>query len=105
MKARKKIAAIFALIFASTTSATAYADWHLESVNSTTGLSAYASTYWIDGIGTANYDAFGYYKIPFDTFFAAMMIQCTKKKYTATFTMMQTGSAHDDLSLDDPGFI
>lgn len=33
------------------------------------------------------------------------MIQCSKKKYIVTMTLLQTGSAHESMSLDDPGYI
>lgn len=105
MKTKNKSLVALILALALSLPAPANADWRLESSNSPAGLTAYASTYWINGIGPATYSGFSYYKIPFDTHFASMMIQCTKKKYTATFSLMQTGSAHDDLSLDDPGFI
>lgn len=83
----------------------ARADWHLESENSRSGLSAYASTYWVDRIGPATYEGFSNYNIPFDTYFASFMVQCTKKKFLVSMSLMQTGSNHGSMVLDDPGFI
>lgn len=83
----------------------AVADWKLESTNSPTGLTAYASTYWIDGLGSVNYAGLMNYRVPDNTHFASLLLQCSKKKLTASFSLLQTGSAHDDLSLDDPGFL
>ena len=83
---------------------TAHADWHLESNNSRSGLTAYASTYWVNGIGPVEYNALNYLKVPDNNYFAALMVQCTNKKYIVSMTLLQSGSAHDDLTLDDPGF-
>jgi len=82
----------------------AQADWHLESNNSPSGLTAYASTYWINGIGSVDYKGLTYFKVPDNSFFASLMVQCTNKRYIVSMTLLQTGSAHEDLTLDDPGF-
>ena len=104
MNSRKLISALAIGSLISLSTPDAHADWHLESNNSPSGLTAYASTYWINGIGSVDYKGLTYYKVPFDTYFASLMVQCTNKKYIVSMTLLQTGSAHDDLTLDDPGF-
>jgi len=95
--------AISSMVFLSIPSA--QADWHLESNNAPSGLTAYASTYWVNGIGPVEYNALSYLKVPDNNYFSGLMVQCTNKKYIVSLTLLQSGSAHDDLTLDDPGFI
>lgn len=83
----------------------AHADWKFESDNKPSGLTAYASSYWINGIGPVNYYGLANSELEFETYYAALLIMCTKKKYTVSMSLMQTGSAHESMSLDDPGFI
>ncbi len=81
------------------------ADWKLESQNSPTGLTAYASSYWIDKIGPVNFAGLLNYQVPNDTYFGTLLLQCSKKKLVVSFTLMQTGSAHENPNLDDPGYM
>jgi hypothetical protein len=90
-----------ALVFTSS----ANADWRFESDNKPSGLTAYASSYWINGIGPVNYYGLQNSELEYETYYAALLIMCTKKKYTVSMSLMQTGSAHESMSLDDPGFI
>ena len=83
----------------------AYADWKFESDNKPAGLTAYASSYWIDGVGAVNYYGLTNSKMEYETYYAALLIMCTKKKFSVSMSLMQTGSAHESMSLDDPGFI
>jgi hypothetical protein len=104
MKVKVTIASLVLALTGSITSP-AVADWRLTSDNSPSGLTSYASTYWIDGIGPVNYAGLVNYQVPDNTLFSSLLLQCTKKKLVISFSLMQTGSAHDDLSLDDPGFM
>jgi hypothetical protein len=105
MKYQKNLATLLAATFLFLSISPARADWNLESQNSPSGLSAFASTYWVDRIGPATYEGFANYNIPFDTYFASFMVQCTKKKFLVSMSLMQTGSNHGSMALDDPGFI
>ena len=105
MKNQKSLATLLAATFLFLLLSPARADWYLESDNSPSGLKAFASTYWVDGIGPATYEGFSNYNIPFDTYFASFMVQCTKKKFLVSMSIMQTGSNHGSMALDDPGFI
>lgn len=105
MKIKKKFVVALGSLFLLANISPALGDWHLESINSPSGLSAYASTYWINGVGPVNYKGLSYYNLPYETYFASQMIQCTRKKYIVTMSLFQTGSSHDDLTLDDPRFI
>jgi hypothetical protein len=102
---KKLFVGLLALITAMTFNASANADWKFESDNKPSGLTAYASSYWINGIGPVNYYGLANSELEYETYYAALMIQCTKKKYTVSMSLMQTGSAHENMSLDDPGFI
>jgi len=104
MKIKVILVSVMVLFFNSATTP-AIADWKLESDNSPSGLTSYASTYWIDGIGPVNHTGLMNYRVPDNTHFSSLLLQCTKKKLVISFSLMQTGSAHDDLSLDDPGFM
>ncbi len=105
MKKSKTVVFLISLVLMTTNVSSARGDWHLESNNSPSGLTAYASTYWINGIGPVDYKGLSYYKVPPDTFFAALMVQCTNKKYIVSASLLQTDSAHENRTLDDPGFI
>lgn len=105
MKKYKAISVLTAIVITFSTALPAAADWRFESNNSTSGLSAYASSYWINGIGPVNYSGLMNYDLPYETYYAALLIQCLKKKYVVSFSLMQTGSAHDSMALDDPGYI
>lgn len=94
-----------ALLIAITSNSSASADWKFESDNKPSGLTAYATSYWINGVGPVNYYGLTNSDLDYETYYAALMIQCSKKKYIVSMSLMQTGSAHDDMRLDDPGFI
>jgi hypothetical protein len=102
---KKLLAGLLALIIAITFNSPANADWRFESDNKPSGLTAFASSYWINGIGPVNYYGLANSDLEYETYYAALLIQCAKKKYTVSMSLMQTGSAHDSMSLDDPGFI
>lgn len=102
---KKFFIGLLALAIAATFNSSANADWRFESDNKPSGLTAYASSYWINGIGPVNYYGLANSELEDKTYFAALMIQCTKKKYSVSMSLMQTGSAHENMSLDDPGFI
>lgn len=102
----KKFLVIFtSLIMVIAFNPTAKADWKFESDNKPSGLTAYATSYWINGIGPVNYYGLVNSELEYETYYAALMIQCTKKKYVVSMSLMQTGSNHDSMKLDDPGFI
>lgn len=102
---KKLFVGLLALIIALTFNSSASADWRFESDNKPSGLTAYASSYWINGIGPVNYYGLQNSDLEYETYYAALLVMCTKKKYTISMSLMQTGSAHDNMSLDDPGFI
>jgi len=102
---KKHFAGLLALIIAITFNSPANADWRFESDNQPSGLTAYASSYWINGIGPVNYYGLTNSDLEYETYYAALLVQCSKKKYTVAMSLMQTGSAHESMSLDDPGFI
>lgn len=102
---KKLLTSILSLAIVVTFNPTATADWKFESDNKPSGLTAYATSYWINGIGPVNYYGLVNSELEYETYYAALMIQCTKKKYVVTMSLMQTGSSHVSMKLDDPGFI
>lgn len=105
MSMKKLLAVLLVCILALTLSPQAHADWKFESSNKPSGLSAYASSYWINGVGPVNYYGLMRSDLEYETYYAALMIQCIKKKYAVSMSLFQTGSAHESMSLDDPGYI
>ena len=102
---KKFLVTSLACILAMTLLPSANADWKFESLNKPNGLSAYASSYWINGVGPVNYYGLMRSDLEFETYYAALMVQCIKKKYVFSMSLFQTGSAHESMSLDDPGYI
>ncbi len=102
---RKFLVILISLVMIATFNPSATADWKFQSDNKPSGLTAYASSYWINGIGPVNYYGLQNSDLEYETYYAALLIMCTKKKYTISMSLMQTGSNHDSMKLDDPGFI
>jgi hypothetical protein len=102
---KKFLVILISLVMIATFNPSANADWKFESDNKPSGLTAYASSYWINGIGPVNYYGLQNSDLEYETYYAALLVMCTKKKYTISMSLMQTGSAHENMSLDDPGFI
>jgi hypothetical protein len=102
---KKLLVVLQVCILALTFSPSANADWKFESFNKPSGLSAYASSYWINGVGPVNYYGLMRSDLEYETYYGALMVQCIKKKYTVSMSLFQTGSAHESMSLDDPGYI
>ena len=94
-----------AIVLSLASSASAKADWKFDSENKPSGLTAYAASYWINGIGSVNYYGLQNTELEYETYYAALLIMCTKKKYTISMSLMQTGSSHESMKLDDPGFV
>lgn len=101
----KLLSSFLAVVIAITGMAHGHADWRFESDNKPSGLTAYASSYWINGVGPVNYYGLQNSDLEYETYYSALLIMCTKKKYTISMSLMQTGSSHESMSLDDPGFI
>jgi hypothetical protein len=102
---KKFFVGLLALIITFTFDSSANADWKFDSENKPSGLTAYAASYWINGIGPVNYYGLQNSELDYETYYAALLIMCTKKKYTISMSLLQTGSAHESMRLDDPGFI
>lgn len=105
MFTKKLLSVLIVFMLALTQSPQANADWKFESSNKPSGLTAYATSYWINGVGPVNYYGLERSNLAYETFYAALMIQCTKKKYLMSMSLMQTGSSHENMGLDDPGYI
>jgi hypothetical protein len=102
---KKFLVILISLVMIATFNPSAKADWKFESDNKPSGLTAYASSYWINGIGPVNYYGLQNSDLEYETYYAALLIMCTKKKYTISMSLMQTGSNDDSMKFDDPGFL
>lgn len=82
----------------------ANAAWNLESDNGTDGLTASASTFWIQRVGPVDFDELMTIDQEEGSYWATLTVLCTKKRLYVAMGINQFGSGHDDLKLDDPGF-
>lgn len=66
---KKFFVGLLALIIAIIFNATANADWKFESDNKPSGLTAFASSYWINGIGSVNYYGLQNSNLEYETYY------------------------------------
>jgi hypothetical protein len=84
----------------------ANAVWELESENKPSGVSAYATTFWLEGTGPISLDDLVQVEdeIEEGSYWATLMVSCTKKKLLVGINLNMAGSANRDIVLDDPGY-
>lgn len=103
---RRRVSVIFllatALVFSGTPS---YATWQFESENSSTGLSAFASSFWAEGFGPVSWQRL--LNLPMDDgdLWATLTVSCIRKKPTVAISVQQAGSGNQELRFDDPGYL
>ena len=103
IRPRLVIASSFVFLFGSLFPSTARA-WELNSENTRTGIVASAVQFWVQGIGPVTPSQFFNGEFEDNTYWASFILMCEKKKLTAYFNLEQTGSGHDEIKLDDPGY-
>ena len=84
----------------------ASAVWEFESENRPSGISAYATTFWLEGEGAISLDDLvqNEDEIEEGTYWATLTISCIRKKLLVGVNINMAGSANKDVVLDDPGF-
>jgi hypothetical protein len=93
-----------ALLLSLSSTSAASASWRLESVNNRSGLSAYATTFWLQGSGSVDFETLMNENVPEGTYWAILMTSCIKKRLTITISVNQSGSGNADMRIDDPGY-
>ena len=79
--------------------------WELNSENTRTGIIASATQFWVEGYGPIAAKDFFMDNFENDIYWASLSLYCERKTLTAYIYLSQIGSGHDDLRLDDPGYI
>lgn len=79
--------------------------WELNSENSRTGLITSAAQFWVEGYGPIAPKDFFFDNFENDLYWASLSFYCERKSLTAYIYLSQIGSGHEDLRLDDPGYI
>jgi hypothetical protein len=99
-----RIVLILTLTLSLSLNSTASALWRLESVNNKSGLSAYATSFWLQGSGAVTFDTLMSKDVREGTYWAILMTSCIKKKLALSIVVNQSGSSNRAIRLDDPGF-
>lgn len=83
----------------------AQAVWQFESDNKSSGLSAYASTFWAEGFGPVSWERL--LNLPLDDgdLWATLTVGCVSKKLNVVIAVTQAGSGNDEIRLDNPGYL
>lgn len=84
---------------------TASNSWYLNSDNSRSGIFTVASQFWVDGVGPVTTKQFFQGSFEDDQYWASLNLVCEKKKLSVNIYLTKTGSGHEDIRLDDPGYI
>lgn len=79
--------------------------WELNSENTRSGIITSATQFWVEGYGPIGANDFFSDNFEDDTYWASLGLFCERKSLTAYIYLSQFGSGHDDLRLDDPGYI
>jgi hypothetical protein len=79
--------------------------WELNSENSRTGIISSAAQYWVEGYGPVSPKAFFSNSFENDLYWASLSFYCERKSLISYIYLTQIGSGHEDLRLDDPGYI
>jgi len=79
--------------------------WELNSENSRSGIFTTASQFWVAGYGPVTPKRFFQGTFEDDIYWATLNLMCQKKKLSVYIYLTKTGSGHEDIRLDDPGYI
>lgn len=103
---RKLYWIIFVLVFSIISASPSSAVWEFESENRPSGISSYATTFWLEGQGAISLDDLVQIEdeIEEGTYWATLTVSCVKKKLLIGVNLNMAGSANQDIVLDDPGY-
>lgn len=104
--AHVRISLVLALFFPLLLMSPASATWEFESENKPSGVSAYATTFWLEGTGPITLDDLVQVEDEIDegSYWATLMVSCVKKKLQVGINLNMAGSGNREIVLDDPGF-
>jgi hypothetical protein len=105
VKKRYAIGALVMTLFLTLLTPYSANSWELNSENSRTGIVTSAAQFWVEGYGPIAAKDFFFDNFEDDTYWASLSLYCERKTLTAYIYLSQIGSGHDDLRLDDPGYI
>ncbi|MEY3319098.1 MAG: hypothetical protein RL540_1470 [Actinomycetota bacterium] len=80
--------------------------WEFESENKVSGITAYATTFWLEGTGPISIDQLMQVEdeVEEGTYWGSLMVSCTKRRLTIGVNLNMAGSGNREIILDDPGF-
>lgn len=103
---KSKIVLLTLVLILGLTPTSANAQWELESENKPSGVSTYATTFWLQGYGPINLNNLVRMEDRVDegTYWSTLMLSCIRKKLIIGINLNISGSGNRDIVLDDPGF-
>lgn len=82
----------------------ASAEWDLRSENKSSGLTAIASTYWLENRGSVTFDDLVRVQSKEGSYWAILMLSCVRKSLLMGVSLNVTGSGNQEVLIDDPGY-
>lgn len=106
MKIRLVPLLMLSLLILFSESPSSRAEWEFESENKPNGISAYATTFWVEGIGPISLDDLTQLEdeIEEGTYWSTLMVSCVRKKLIVGMNVNMAGSGNREIALDDPGY-
>lgn len=101
MKSRLLIS-VLALSLAFPTSTKA--NWDFRSENKSSGITAIANTYWLEGKGPVSIEELMLAETDEGSYWTILSLTCTRKKLVLGLNVNVSGSGNREVLLDDPGF-
>jgi len=103
---KSKLILLTVVLIFGLTSTPASAEWEFESENKPSGVSTYATTFWLQGYGPINLNNLVRMEERVDegTYWSTLMLSCIRKKMIIGINLNVAGSGNRDIVLDDPGF-
>jgi hypothetical protein len=105
MSLKVTLTSILVLIFSATSTALANAEWLIESENKKSGVSTNASVFWAEKFGPLDYDEILTVSGEDGDYFGIFTVACSNKTLAISLGLDHFGSGHEDIRIDDPGFV
>lgn len=104
----KRIATVIALalFILLVVPASSRAVWEFESENKVSGITAFATTFWLEGIGPISMDQLMQVEeeVEEGSYWASLLVSCSKRRLTIGINLNMAGSGNQEIALDDPGY-
>ena len=106
MKMRAIPTLLLSLLILFSESPSSRAEWEFESQNKPSGISSYATTFWVEGIGPISLDDLAQLEdeIEEGSYWSTLMVSCVRKKLAVSINLNMAGSGNREIVLDDPGY-